>query len=124
MQPMLLAESQIKRTLAICLATCFGWSFFACVWLCSHYSEDASENRSSQTRKCMISDGCESCPIEDVRVVVRQKPSTIDPPGHAVERTFLLDFQRAGNWFQPESLSHLPLSTADPPLERLCAYRI
>jgi hypothetical protein len=72
----------------------------------------------------MISDGCEICPIEDARVVVRQKPSTIDPPGHAVNRMFRLDFQQAGDWFQTESLSHLPLSTADPPLERLCAYRI
>jgi len=121
---MLLAESQIKPALAICLSICFGWSFFACVWLCSHDSQHGFENRSMQTQKCMISDGCESCSIEDARVVVRQKPSTIDPPGHAVERPFLLDFQRDGNWFQTASLSHLPLSTADPPLERLCAYRI
>jgi len=122
---MLLAESGINRPLAICLSACLVWSFFACVWMCSHHSEDASENRAGyQTATWVISGDCYSCPIEDARVVIPHRPTTIDPSSDAANRTVLLDFQQAGDWLTTASLSHLPLSTADPPLERLCAYRI
>jgi hypothetical protein len=121
---MLLAQSRIKRALAICLSFCFGWTFFACIWLCSHHSEQASEGRANyQTKTFAIPVESDHCPIEEAKGVVPGKQSPIDPSTDAVVQAFNMPPEYAGHG-HPAALIHLPLSTADPPLEHLCVYRI
>jgi hypothetical protein len=121
---MLLPQSRIKRALAIGLSCCFGWTFFACLWLCSHHSDQASEDsRNYQKTRVVIPGDCEHCPIEAAKGVIPVKQSTIGPLTAAVAHAFSTPPQHAGAGNSAARI-YLPLSNADPPVERLCVYRI
>jgi len=124
MPRMLLAQSRIKRALAISLSCCFGWTFFACLWLCSYHSDQEDEVRAHyQTKTFVTSDESDHCPIEEAKGVVPRKQSTVDPATDATAESFIMPPQHAGHG-NSAALIHLPVSTADPPLERLGVYRI
>jgi hypothetical protein len=118
-------SARFNRGLAIWLGCCFGWTFFACIWLCSHHSDQEHEGRTNyQIITFTILNDSNCCPIEQARDVLPNKASTIDPPTDPLAQTFNTPSQRAEYRVNSVALIHLPLSTADPPLERLCAYRI
>ena len=125
MPTMFLQQSpRFNRALAIWLGCCFGWTFFACIWLCSHHRDQEYEGRANyQTKTSVIPGDSDHCPIEQARGVI-PKASTIDPPTDTLAQTFNMPSQSAEYGLNSVALIHLPLSTADPPLERLCVYRI
>jgi hypothetical protein len=118
------SQSRIKRALAIWLGCCFGWTFFACIWLCSHHSDQYEGRANHHTKTFAISGDSDHCPIEQERGVIPNKASTIDPPQDTLAQTFNMPSRRAEYGVNSVLLIHLPLSTADPPFKRLCAYRI
>jgi hypothetical protein len=125
MPPMFSPQSRFNRVVAISLGCCFGWIFFACTWLCTHHSDQECEGRvDHHTKTFAIFGDSDHCPIEQARGVIPNKSSRIDPPTNILAQTFNMPSQRAEYGLNSVALIHLPLSTADPPLERLCAYRI
>jgi hypothetical protein len=124
MSPVLLPETRIKRAFAIWLSVCFGWTFFACVWLCSRHSDQKYESRTKdQAKTFSIPGDNDHCGVEPAQGAIPGKQSATDPPHDTVAHAFIKPSQRAG-YENSAAPIHIPLSTADPPLGRLCLYRI
>ena len=121
---MLLAQSQLRQVLAICLPCCIGWTFVTCLWLCSPHDGHGDFSRDhNQTQTGGIFGDKDHCAIEQAQVAIPGRQSTIDPSTDTVAQAFIKHPQHTGYENSVAPL-HLPLSTADPPLERLCVYRI
>jgi hypothetical protein len=121
---MVLAQSQFKRALATCLSCCFAWTFFACLWVCSHHADQEDVTRTNyQAKTFVVPVDNDHCQIEQAKVVMPGKQSTISPAPDGVALAFIIAPQYAGQE-SSAALIDLPPSTADPPFERLCVYRI
>jgi hypothetical protein len=93
--------------------------------LCSdHYHKGRSDGVTHLTETDGVSRNNDHCAIDPERGVVPSKQSTIEASIVIGALTFLKPTRRAKAGFNPTALMHLPLSTADPPLERLCVFRI
>ena len=120
-----LSNSSFTKLLASILPLYCAWTFMACIWLCSdHGREEYADCVNQQTKTVELFGHCDHCPIKEARGVIPNKQSTTNLLTDTLAGTIIIPSQRAGYALHSPARIHLPLSTADPPLERLCVYRI
>jgi hypothetical protein len=117
-------QSRFTRTLALLLPCCLAWSIVACLWLYSHHPGEENENSAyHQTEAINIHGDSDPCPIKVTPGLIPDKQSTNSRGAETLAQSLILPLHYG---HAPHSVARvrLPLSTADPPLERLCVCRV
>jgi hypothetical protein len=123
---MLLKNHLLAKTLGWLLPLCFAASFLACLNNCSHDEGETVDIPAYHSTDVVSGLGeCEGCPITALPIALAQRQSSV----HSVA----VGLEQFTTWFsatvssRSNELITLPyrfMATSDPPLERLCVFRI
>lgn len=124
---MLLQNNRLAKTFGWLLPVCFVASFVACVNNCSHDEGATDEVKAYQSMNVLAGlNECDDCPVMALPVALAQRQSN----SHAVMDNNLGQSLAKFSLTAPSKSSELIttrnkfMSTSDPPLERLCVFRI
>jgi hypothetical protein len=119
---MFLLSSPLRQILAVVLPVSFIWVFIACVTLCTEHGTKIQSHYASYSLTLTQDEDC--CPIETAAPSVLPERRFGTVPASNYQQTAFSLAQFGEPALVHREHSGIPVSSSDPPFERLCTMRI